>query len=133
MSRGKRQSGLSHSMSVPHRKNGGRREMAFGPTERAAAKENDKHVGSQGLCPRFRWERKLGIGRLRTIGDLASKEGIAPCYVKPGHAHDAVGTENFEPRLIRGTEGPEGGRLERCWNPYPSGMRWAQQHFISSR
>ena len=69
------------TIHVPFRvvKRGGRKEMVL-PEGAAQARKPDNTL-VKALARAFRWKRMLETGQFATIGDLATREGIAPSYL----------------------------------------------------
>ena len=75
------------------------------------------------LARAYRWKRMLESGHFATIGDLASKEGIAPSYVTRVMRMMLLAPEIIE-AIVEGRQGPEvtlAGLLE------PVALEWVAQ------
>ena len=112
------------TIHVPFRivKRGGRKEMILPPGAPAQRKIDNTMV--KALARAFRWKRMLESGEFATIGDLASKEGIAPSYMTRVMRMTLLAPEIVE-AILDGTQGPEltlAGLLE------PVALEWKQQN-----
>ena len=114
------------TIHVPFRivKRGGRKEMILPPGSRQPSKIDNTMV--KALARAFRWKRMLESGHFATIGDLASKEGIAPSYMTRVMRMTLLAPEIIE-AIVEGRQGPEvtlAGLLE------PVALEWEQQHQV---
>ena len=112
------------TIHVPFRivKRGGRKEMILPPGAREPRQADDTLV--KALARAYRWKRMLESGHFATIGDLASKEGIAPSYVTRVMRMTLLAPEIIE-AIVEGRQGPEltlAGLLE------PVALEWKQQN-----
>ena len=111
------------TIHVPFRivKRGGRKEMILPPGAPAQRKIDNTMV--KALARAFRWKRMLESGHFATIGDLASKEGIASSYMTRVMRMTLLAPEIIE-AIVEGRQGPEvtlAGLME------PVGGTWADQ------
>ena len=111
------------TIHVPFRivKRGGRKEMILPPGAPAQRKIDNTMV--KALARAFRWKRMLESGHFATIGDLASKEGIAPSYMTRVMRMTLLAPEIIE-AIVEGRQGPEvtlAGLLE------PVALEWVAQ------
>ena len=69
------------TIHVPFRvvKRGGRKEIQM--PEGATQSRRIDNTLVKALARAFRWKRMLETGQFATIGDLATREGIAPSYL----------------------------------------------------
>ena len=111
------------TIHVPFRivKRGGRKEMILPPGAPAQRKIDNTMV--KALARAFRWKRMLESGHFATIGDLASKEGIASSYMTRVMRMTLLAPAIVE-AIVEGRQGPEvtlAGLME------PVGGTWADQ------
>ena len=94
------------TIHVPFRivKRGGRKEMILPPGAREPSKIDNTMV--KALARAFRWKRMLESGHFATIGDLASKEGIAPSYMTRVMRMTLLAPEIVE-AIVDGRQEPE--------------------------
>jgi hypothetical protein len=105
-------------------KRGGRKEMILPLAAREPRQTDNTLV--KALARAFRWKRMLESGHFATIGDLASKEGIAPSYMTRVLRLTLLAPDIVE-AILDGTQGPEltlAGLLE------PVALEWKQQHQV---
>ena len=112
------------TVHVPFRivKRGGRKEMILPPSATTALPRSDNTL-IKARARAFRWKRMLESGHFATIGDLASKEGIAPSYVTRVMRMTLLAPEIIE-AIVEGRQGPEltlAGLLE------PVALEWVAQ------
>ena len=114
------------TIHVPFRivKRGGRKSIIPPPGEREPRQTDNTLI--KALARAFRWKRMLESGHFATIGDLASKEGIAPSYMTRVMRMTLLAPEIVE-AIVDGRQGPEvtlAGLLE------PVALEWKQQHKV---
>jgi len=111
------------TIHVPFRivKRGGRKSIIPPPGEREPSKIDNTMV--KALARAFRWKRLLESGHFATIGDLASKEGIAPSYMTRVMRMTLLAPEIIE-AIVDGRHGPE-VTLARVLEPFP--VEWSRQ------
>ena len=112
------------TIHVPFRivKRGGRKEMILPPGASTARPRSDNTL-IKALARAFRWKKMLESGEFATIGDLASKEGIASSYMTRVMRMTLLAPEIIE-AIVEGRQGPEvtlAGLME------PVGGTWADQ------
>ena len=104
---------------VPFRivKRGGRKEMILPPGASTARPRSDNTL-IKALARAFRWKKMLESGEFATIGDLASKEGIAPSYMTRVMRMTLLAPEIVE-AIVDGRQGPE-VTLAGLMKPFPA-------------
>jgi hypothetical protein len=85
-------------------KRGGRKEMILPLAAREPRQTDNTLV--KALARAFRWKRMLESGHFATIGDLASKEGIAPSYMTRVLRLTLLAPDIVE-AILDGRNGPE--------------------------
>ena len=107
------------TIHVPFRlvKRGGRREMIL-PPDASAERPRPDNTLIKALARAFRWKRMLESGEFTTIGDLASKEGIAPSYVTRVMRMTLLAPKLVE-AIVEGGHGPE-VTLAKLLEPFPA-------------
>jgi len=115
------------TIHIPFRivKRGGRKEMILPPGTHSQRKIDNTMV--KALARAFRWKRMLESGHFATIGDLASKEGIASSYMTRVMRMTLLAPEIIE-AIVEGRQGPEvtlAGLLE----PFPALWQQHLDHF----
>ena len=95
------------TIHVPFRivKRGGRKAIIPPPGATTALPRSDNTL-IKALARAYRWKRMLESGHFATIGDLASKEGIAPSYVTRVMRMTLLAPEIVE-AIVDGRQGPE--------------------------
>ena len=107
-------------------KRGGRKEMILPRSAQTRRQADDGLI--KALARAFRWKRMLESGHFATIGDLASKEGIAPSYVTRVMRMTLLAPEIIE-AIVERRQGPEltlAGLLEPGpddWNKHREALR----------
>jgi len=111
------------TIHVPFRivKRGGRKEMILPPGAREPSKIDNTMV--KALARAFRWKRMLESGHFATIGDLASKEGIAPSYMTRVLRLTLL-APNIVEAILDGRNGPE-AILAALMEPFT--LEWERQ------
>jgi hypothetical protein len=107
-------------------KRGGRKQIVPPPNAPATRPRIDSAL-IKALARGFRWKRMLESGHFTTIGDLASKEGIAPSYMTRVMRLTLLAPEIVE-AIVDGRQGPE-VTLAKLLEPFPA--EWDQQEGIS--
>jgi len=117
------------TIHVPFRivKRGGRKEMILPPGEREPRQTDNTLI--KALARAFRWKRMLESGHFTTIGDLASKEGIAQSYMTRVLRITLLAPDIVE-AILDGTQRPE-MTLARLLEPFAS--IWTQQMELFDR
>ena len=111
------------TVHIPFRvvKRGGRKEMVL-PEGAAQARRADS-TQVKALARAFRWKRMLETGQFATIGDLATREGIAPSYLTRVLRLTLLAPDIVE-AILDGRQGPE-VTLARMLEPFP--LEWESQ------
>jgi hypothetical protein len=114
------------TIHVPFRivKRGGRKEMILPPGAREPSKIDNTMV--KALARAFRWKRMLESGHFATIGDLASKEGIAPSYMTRVLRLTLLAPSIVE-AIVEGQQ-PSGAKLADFLEPFP--LEWVAQPWL---
>ena len=117
-------SNLGRGIHVPFRivKRGGRKEMILPPDASAERPRSDNTL-IKALARAFRWKRMLESGEFATIGDLASKEGIAPSYMTRVLRLTLL-APNIVEAILDGRNGPE-AILAALMEPFT--LEWERQ------
>jgi hypothetical protein len=106
-------------------KRGGRKQIVPPPDAPATRPRIDSAL-IKALARGFRWKRMLESGHFTTIGDLASKEGIAPSYMTRVMRLTLLAPEIVE-AIVDGRQGPE-VTLAKLLEPFPA--EWDQQPWL---
>ena len=111
------------TLHVPFRivKRGGRKEMQL--LEGSAGSRRTDNTLVKALARAFRWKRMLETGQFATIGDLATREGIAPSYMTRFLRLTLLAPDIVE-AILDGRQGPE-VTLARMLEPFP--VEWRKQ------
>ena len=111
------------TLHVPFRivKRGGRKEMQL-PEGSAGSRRTDNTL-VKALARAFRWKRMLETGQFATIGDLSTREGIAPSYMTRFLRLTLLAPDIVE-AILDGRQGPE-VTLARMLEPFP--VEWRKQ------
>ena len=106
------------TIHVPFRivKRGGRKEMILPRSAQTRRQADDSLI--KALARAFRWKKMLESGEFATIGDLASKEGIAPSYMTRVMRMTLLAPEIVE-AIVDGRQGPE-VTLAGLMKPFPA-------------
>lgn len=103
-------------------KRGGRKEMQM-PEGAAGQPCKADSTLVKALARAFRWKRMLESGAFATIGDLATREGIAPSYMTRVLRLTLLAPEIVE-AIVDGMQGPQ-VTLARLLVPFP--LEWLGQ------
>ncbi len=111
------------TIHVPFRlvKRGGRKEMILPPGAQTRRQADDSLI--KALARAFRWKRMLESGHFATIGDLASKEGIALSYMTRVLRLTLLAPE-IVADILDGRQGPD-TTLAALLEQFP--VEWASQ------
>ena len=106
------------TIHVPFRivKRGGRKEMILLRSVQTRRQADDSLI--KAFARAFRWKKMLESGEFATIGDLASKEGIAPSYMTRVMRMTLLAPEIVE-AIVDGRQGPE-VTLAGLMKPFPA-------------
>lgn len=112
------------TLHVPFRvvKRGGRKEMIL-PLDDGAPRRRSDSTLIKALARAFRWKGMLKSGEFATIGDLATKEGIAPSYMTRILRLSLLAPSIVE-AILAGRQGQE-VTLARLLEPFP--FEWEYQ------
>lgn len=111
------------TVHVPFRvvKRGGRKEMVLPEGASQARKPDNTLV--KALARAFRWKRMLESGEFATIGDLATREGIAPSYMTRVLRLTLLAPDIVD-AILDGKQGPK-ITLAQVLEPFP--LEWYDQ------